>query len=193
MVRLLQLTSFLLCTCQVISQDVRLLGAFEQKGPIHFLDDQIIGAGLGFRFGLSEEVYYLNVRGSFLSGEVSRTHHSTRHAVLDRSGTIGLFRSFVLLNKLYMDVGAELGYSDRQMTEHYLSSFATYNVRAFALGPAISLRYRALDVIEPFLTFSGTYFVPVKGQGAPFREAFDPLQNSFEPSLHVGVYFSLSN
>ena len=188
MLRLFQFMCVCLCAGEVFAQDVRLFGGYERKGPVEFVDRAIDGVGGGFRFGLSGETFFLDLRAAFLRGSADEASYSNRDNVSEWSVSTGLYKPFDLVNKLNVDIGAELSFSDRQFTQHYLSSFNEFNQLGLALGPAIDLRYRALDIVEPYLALTGTYCISLSE-----NEVYDPdaLDSSFEWSLRIGLFLSL--
>jgi hypothetical protein len=187
---LFQLLCFSLLTAQTCAQDVQLFATYERKGPVSFVDKALDGVGGGFRFALSEQTFYLDLRASYLWAEDDALS-STRHEVLERSASLALLRPIDLHRRLHLDLGAEMGYYDRQYTEHYLSSFQVLDLRGLALGSTVDLRYRVGNGVEPFLALAGSYCIPLSEDQADLVSGPVDLQGSFEWSLRVGIFLSL--
>jgi hypothetical protein len=187
---LFQLLCFSLLTAQTFAQDVQLFATYERKGPVPFVDKALEGVGGGFRFAVSEQRFYLDLRASYLRAEDDALS-TTRHEVLERSASLALLRPFDLHRRLHVDLGAEMCYYDRQYTEHYLSSFQVFDLRGLALGPTVDLRYRVLNGVEPFLALAGSYCIPLSEDQADLVSGPVDLQSTFEWSLRVGIFLSL--
>lgn len=187
---LFQLLCYCLLTAWTFAQDVQLFATYERKGPMPFVDKAFDGVGGGFRFAVSEQRFYLDLRASYLWAE-DDVLSSTRHEVLEKSLSLSILKPFDLRRKLHVDLGAEIGYYDRQYTEHYLSSFQLLNLRGLALGPTVDLRYTVLNGVEPFLAFAGTYCIPLSEDQADLVSGPVDLQSSFEWSLRIGIFLSL--
>jgi hypothetical protein len=187
---LFQLLCFSLLTAQTFAQDVQLFATYERKGPVSFVNKALDGVGGGFRFALSEQRFYLDLRASYLWAEED-VLSSTRHEVLEKSLSLSILKPFDLRSKLHVDLGAEMGYYDRQNTEHYLSSFQVLDLRGLALGPTVDLRYRVVSGVEPFLSMAGSYCIPLSEDQADLVSGPVDLQSSFEWSLRIGIFLSL--
>ena len=190
MLRIFQILCLLLLPSRALSQEVLLFATYEQKGPVPFVDKVLDGVGGGFRFGLSEQRFYLDLRAAYLWAEED-VLSSTRHEVLEKSLSLSILKPFELRRKLHVDLGAEMGYYDRQNTEHYLSSFQVFDLRGLALGPTVDLRYRILNGVEPFLSLAGSYCIPLSEDQADLFDGLVDLQSTFEWSFRLGIFLSL--
>lgn len=188
--RVIQVLCVAILTSQSSAQDVQLFAAYELKGPVPFVDKALDGVGGGFRFGMSEQVLYLDLRASYLWAEDDELS-STRHQVLERSLSLAILKPLDLRPRLHVDLGVEMGYYDRQNTEHYLSSFQVFDLRGLSLGPMVNLRYRILNGVEPFLSLAESYCIPLREDQADLVSGPIDLQSVFEWSLRIGIFLSL--